>query len=171
MTGIWLILTFCLILWHKVNPSISCIIISLITRSGVCLNTMDKASLPLVLSIIWKSGASSRQIYLRISSSSSTIKTLYLLFDFSFTSSSVLIVSDKMSISLEGDKADFSFSSISFEFRCLFPSGKRTINLLPLPFSLFSTRIVPWCNLTNECTKCNPIPVPMLELFRWFLIW
>ena len=42
----WLRFTFCLIFRHKVSPSISGIMTSLITRSGVLLKMLSSASLP-----------------------------------------------------------------------------------------------------------------------------
>ena len=62
MTGIWLTVTFCLILRQRVSPSISGIMMSLIIRSGTFFKMRLSASLPLVHACMWKFAASSWQM-------------------------------------------------------------------------------------------------------------
>ena len=165
--------TFCFIFLQSVNPSISGIIISLIIKSGSFFRIRVRASFPFAHSCMWKSLANSRQIYLRISSSSSTTRTWHLVLERIFSSSSSTGDEGigRAVVICTGELFPAGLSSISSTFRCSLPKGSRMINRDPGLFSLFSAFMVPWCNSTSERLRCNPIPVPTFELLWLLRIW
>ena len=169
MTGIWFMVTFCLILRQRVSPSISGIMMSLMIRSGAFLWMRLSASLPLVHSCMWKFTASSRQMYFRISSSSSTTSTRHLVRERTFSSASPDTDWTGTTSAVCAGMMNFcASSSISSGFRCAQPRGRRMMKREPFLPSLFSAVMIPWCSSTSERLRCSPMPVPTLELL-WLL--
>ena len=141
--GIWLMVTFCFIFLQSVNPSISGIMISLIIRSGSFFRIIASASFPLVHSLMWKSLANSRQMYFRISSSSSTTRTRFFVLERIFSSSSSTGEVGRAVVICTGELLSVGLLSISSAFRCSLPKGNRIIKREPGFPSLFSASIVP----------------------------
>ena len=138
--GIWLMVTFCFIFLQSVNPSISGI---MIIRSGSFFRIIASASFPLVHSLMWKSLANSRQMYFRISSSSSTTRTRFFVLERIFSSSSSTGEVGRAVVICTGELLSVGLLSISSAFRCSLPKGNRIIKREPGFPSLFSASIVP----------------------------